>query len=198
MLRSKYPDGFTYDQLAKDLGDNINGSIYVLNDSNDGNTPVLTLKTDDDKNIQIYLAKGDDNIYTLTGKFDATGVIPDAAGTESFLGKMVLALANVATEAKILDLRDSWVVMGKLKKSGKWSYLKQGDDTEEYENYVDSLYRPRMIKGKRTGGKADDYSIVLGCTRLGTNRGMTVLQEVQGIQKAWDDGNTKQRDVHVL
>lgn len=89
MLRSKYPDGFTANQISEDLGETINGSVYSLNDSEDGDA-VLTLTTDDKKEIKIFLAKGEDDVYTLTGAYDATDVPEASAGTESFLGKLAL------------------------------------------------------------------------------------------------------------
>lgn len=91
MLRSKYPDGFTANQIAEDLGDSIEGAVYSLNDKEDNDGAVLTLKTDDDREIKIYLAKDESDVYTVTGDYDATECDEITAGTESFLGKLALA-----------------------------------------------------------------------------------------------------------
>lgn len=92
MLRTKYPDGFTSQQLSEDLGDNIEGAIYSINDSEDeNNDAVLTLEIEDNVELKIYLAKDDEGVFTVTGEYDATEVPEVNAATEAFLGRMVLA-----------------------------------------------------------------------------------------------------------
>jgi hypothetical protein len=89
MLNDKYPDGFTAEQLATDLGETINGAVYSLSESDA--TCMLSLKTDDDKEIKIDLLKDVNGKFTIPGTYDSNGINEVTPGVESFLGKLVLA-----------------------------------------------------------------------------------------------------------
>lgn len=89
ILTEKYPDGFTANQIAEDFNDTINGSIYSLNDSEDGDA-ILTLTVDEGKTIKIFLKKDETDVYTLNGKFDASECDELDPATEAFIGRMFM------------------------------------------------------------------------------------------------------------
>lgn len=112
MLRNKYPDGFTANQLSEDFEDKIDGSIYTLNDSESEDADaVLSLSVDENTEIKIYLAKDETDTYTLTGKFDASEVAEEcdeqdvAPAVEAFIGRLALATRTGKKRKTIASFR---------------------------------------------------------------------------------------------
>lgn len=92
ILKAKYPEGFTLDQITEDCGSEINGAVYAVVDKD--STFLLKLDLENEQSIEIILKDIGDGVYVVTNDYDVTGMNVFHSGTEAFLGRFAMALLS--------------------------------------------------------------------------------------------------------